>query len=98
MSRGGKRPGAGMPKGHKSKKTLDVLQAREYIRKRVTEELGPIMDVAIEQAKKGDAMTRRDLFDRAYNKAIQPISGDSESDPIKIDVNITPALKKAYGK
>ena len=54
------------------------------------------MDAAIAQAKNGDSVARRDLFDRAYNKAIQPISGDSDSDPIRIDLNITPALTKAY--
>ena len=62
---GGKRPGAGRKKGFKA---LERERALEYIAKRVSEDLEPIMDKAIDQAKKGDATTRKDLMDRAYGK------------------------------
>lgn len=50
MGHGGARPGAGKPKGHKSKSTLSKEIAREELRKLVLSELEPMtraqMDVA----------------------------------------------------
>ena len=57
----------------KHKKTIEAEKAIEYIRQRVTNELQPIMDKAIEQAKEGDTATRRDLMDRAYGKPKETI-------------------------
>jgi len=39
MANGGKRPGAGRPKGSKTKAILDKLAARELVRQMVTERL-----------------------------------------------------------
>lgn len=51
MPRGGKRPGAGKPKGYKHANTLDKLAARELLRTRVTAELLPMIDAQIQNAK-----------------------------------------------
>ena len=69
MKNGGARPGAGRPKGIKGPRAIAADKAREYIIKRVSEELAPIMDKAIEQAKQGDQASRKELMDRAYGKA-----------------------------
>lgn len=48
MPRGGKREGAGRKKG---KETLDKIAAREFVRQRVTEELGPLLHAQLAHAK-----------------------------------------------
>jgi hypothetical protein len=47
---GGRRPGAGKPKGHQAQGTLDKIAARELVRIRVTAALGPLVDAQIANA------------------------------------------------
>lgn len=47
---GGKRPGAGKPKGHQAQATLDKIAAREYVRQRVTAQLAPLIDAQLANA------------------------------------------------
>lgn len=51
MPKGGKRTGAGAKKGSHHKETLDKLAAREFVRQRVTEKLGPLIDAQIANAQ-----------------------------------------------
>ena len=51
MGLGGKRRGAGRPKGSKSKNTLDKEAARELVRKRVIERLGSMLDAQFANAE-----------------------------------------------
>ena len=51
MPRGGKRAGAGKPKGHRSQNTLDKIAAREFVRQRVTEKLDSLIDSQIAHAQ-----------------------------------------------
>ena len=51
MQNGGRRPGAGRPKGAKNKSTLDKEIARALVQKRVWEHLQPLVDAQIENAK-----------------------------------------------
>jgi hypothetical protein len=48
---GGTRPGAGMPKGYKTQKTLAKEQAREVARQIITRELEPMLAAQIAHAK-----------------------------------------------
>lgn len=50
MARGGKRPGAGKPKGYKHVKTLDKLAAREFVRAFVTAHLQPMLEAQVAHA------------------------------------------------
>lgn len=50
-SHGGRRAGAGKPKGHQAQATLDKIAAREFVRARVTAQLGPLVDAQIANAK-----------------------------------------------
>src|SRR6266705_1870541 len=47
---GGSRPGAGRPKGAVSDATLTKLAAREFLRQRVTAQLGPLIDAQLSNA------------------------------------------------
>ena len=63
MPTGGKRPGAGRPKGSKSKVTVkmrDKLAAREFLRQRVTREIGPLIDAQIANARGLKYLVTRD--------------------------------------
>ena len=48
MALGGARTGAGRPKG---RETLDKLEMRSYIRKKLVEEHGPLIESQLEKAK-----------------------------------------------
>ena len=79
---GGKRPGAGRKKGYAA---IEAEKARVFIAKKLVEELGPIVDKAIKQAKEdGDKHAREWLTDRAFGKATQFIATDPEH-PLVID-------------
>ena len=47
---GGRRPGAGKPKGHRAPQTLAKLEAREFARQLITAKLQPLIDAQIEHA------------------------------------------------
>lgn len=49
-SHGGRRPGAGKPKGTVQQDTLDKIAAREFVRQRVTAALGPLLDAHLANA------------------------------------------------
>ncbi len=51
MPRGGKRPGAGKPKGHKQPLTLQKLEMRDLLRRTVAEALQPILASQIANAQ-----------------------------------------------
>jgi hypothetical protein len=47
---GGRRAGAGKPAGHQAQATLDKIAAREFVRQRVTAQLGPLVDAHLANA------------------------------------------------
>lgn len=55
--------------------TLRAQAAREYISKHVTDNLAPIVARAVVDAINGDRYARDWLADRAWGKAVQPLSG-----------------------
>jgi hypothetical protein len=66
--RGGYRQNAGRKQGYSAK---SAEEARKLLCERVAQEIGPISDILISQAKKGDIRAIRELFDRAWGKAPQ---------------------------
>lgn len=60
MPRGGWRPGSGRPKGTKEPHTLDKIEAREYVRKRVQERLAPLLDALFAKATGTKFLVYRD--------------------------------------
>lgn len=70
MSLGGKREGAGRKKGFAA---LEAEKARQFIAEKISKELGPIVDKAVEQALTGDRYAREWLAERAWGKALQSV-------------------------
>lgn len=69
--RGGYRQNAGRKIGFSA---IQAEKARELISSRLSEELTPILDILIKQAKNGDVRATRELFDRAWGRSSQDIS------------------------
>ena len=77
MANGGKREGAGKPKGYKAPHTIATQEARKYVVERIVAELEPIMDKHIELAKSGDATSLKYLTDQLIGKAKETIDVES---------------------
>ncbi len=86
MPKGGRQPGAGRPKGAVAKSTLDALILREALTKAVLEKQGPIIKALLDKATEGDIQAIKEVFDRVWGKARQPIDGglDENDKPIPI--------------
>ncbi|MFA5888766.1 MAG: hypothetical protein WCW47_00725 [Candidatus Paceibacterota bacterium] len=66
--RGGYRKNAGRKQGFSAK---NAEEARRLLSARVSEEIGPISNVLISQAKKGNIRAIKELFDRAWGRPKQ---------------------------
>ena len=60
MPKGGKRPGAGKPKGYKHQGTLEKEAARKVLRERVIAEMKPMLDAQIAHARGLKYLVTRD--------------------------------------
>lgn len=68
--RGGYRAGAGRKKGFAAK---NAEEARKLLSEKLAQEIEPIAEVLIKQAKKGDTRAIKELFDRSWGKAPQAL-------------------------
>lgn len=81
-NRGGKREGAGRPKGVPNKATVVIKDAaREYTEKAL-ETLAKVM-VDVEQPAAARVSAANALLDRGYGKPSAVIAGDEDGGPIK---------------
>lgn len=62
----------GRPKGYSA---IQAEKAREVLVKMVTDEIEPIGLKLIEEGKKGNIQAIKELFDRAFGKAPQALTG-----------------------
>ena len=76
MASGGKRVGAGKPKGYKAPHTLAAQTAKQKAIEMVEAELEAIFQPQIEQAKQGDTPAFTAVLDRAWGKPTQMLLGD----------------------
>lgn len=60
MARGGKRAGAGRPKGSKELHTLEKESAREVVRQMVVAQLGPLIEAQLSHARGLKYLVTRD--------------------------------------
>ena len=77
MAKGGKQPGAGRPKGSKTRP-----QIRDYF---TDKEISALITSIKKRAKK-DPRLAQWLGDQLFGKAVQPIGGDSDGSPIVVKI------------
>ena len=89
MTNGGKREGAGRPKGAKASHTLQVEKARAEFIRMYLEKIKPINEALLAKAEAGDIQAIKELHDRVYGRPAQPLVGDKDN-PIVIEgINIS---------
>src|SRR5215813_11909968 len=69
MTKGGKRLGAGRPKGTLASHTVLAQEMRKALIEAAAEEWGPIIKSLIQLAKRGEVYAIRELLDRIFGKA-----------------------------
>lgn len=86
MALGGKRPGAGRPKGSTSRPSIKDYMTPADVKK--------LTEKAKEKALEGDTNMLKFLLEQVYGKAPQPIAGDPDN-PLQI---VVPApVAEAFG-
>jgi hypothetical protein len=70
MAKGGFRPGSGRKKGYKA---IAAEKAREYLVKRIADELDPITSQMIAAAKSGDQKAAEYLMNQIVGKAKETV-------------------------
>jgi hypothetical protein len=71
MPSGGKREGAGKPKGYKAPHTLEASALRQSLIAKYAEKSDKVNDALIRKALMGDVPAIKELHDRVYGKANQ---------------------------
>jgi len=87
MPRGGARPGAGMPKGYKTAKTLDKEATREILRSIVREHMNEMVAAQVENAKGLKYLIARDKLTgkfRRLGEADAALAGDSDREIVEV--------------
>lgn len=84
---GGKRPGAGRPKGSIAKNTAEIRALAQVYGepgvRRLAELANLIPGVLPADSQTTQVLAIKELFDRGYGKSVQPQSGpDGESNPV----------------
>lgn len=84
MALGGKRPGAGRPKG---KVTLEKEEARAFLREMVIANLGPLVESQLANARGLKYLIARDKKSgkfRRLGEADAALAGDSDSEVVEV--------------
>lgn len=74
--RGGFRQNAGRKKGFAAK---NAEESRKLLSERLSQEIGPISDILISEAKKGNIRAIRELFDRAWGRPPQAVQEENNN-------------------
>lgn len=88
---GGKRAGAGRPKGTVMPATMEKIAAREFVRQRVTAELGPMIEAQVANAKGLKYLVTRNAktgkFERVSKERMEALlANDSKGELETIEV------------
>ncbi len=78
MANGGKRPGAGRPKGTIAKHTLEAQELRKRLIEAAKENWEAIVFTLIDKAVSGDTIALRELLDRVLGKPVTPLASADE--------------------
>jgi hypothetical protein len=78
MAKGGKRKGAGRPKGSVSGHTLQAQEMRKRFIELALENWEALCFTLIDKAVSGDTPALRETFDRVLGKPVQPLAGSDD--------------------
>lgn len=84
MPRGGKREGSGRPKGSLEASTLGKIEAREYVRQRVTASLEPLIAAQIANANGLKYLVTRDKKTGKFIRVGPAMAGRVNEDTIEV--------------
>lgn len=82
---GGARFGAGRKKGSFAQHTIEAQEAKKMLIDMFRKRQEPIFKALLDKAEDGDVTAIKEVFDRAWGKVTQPISGDDEAPPLRIE-------------
>jgi len=95
MEHGGKRKGAGKPRGHKALHTLKAQELKKKLIELFHDDAEDVYQALIKKAKTGDIQAIRELLDRVWGKAPQQIDTPDLHKALRIifDDSFTPKTK-----
>ncbi len=81
---------SGNPGGRSPRKTADGRTLAEIARTHTESALETLVEVAMSKSENGSARVSaaKELLDRGWGRATQPISGDPEGQPIKTEQKV----------
>lgn len=87
--RGGKRPGAGRPKGSRSKSTAELMLAAKKYTEEALETFASVMRNGESEAARVAAADK--MLDRGHGKAPQPQTGEGGTGPVALAISWQPS-------
>jgi hypothetical protein len=85
---GGYRPGAGRPKGSRSKSTADIKELLERVVDHEKLALNLVEIALSSESHQARVAATKEIWDRRYGKATQPISGDEDGPPVGLALKV----------
>lgn len=82
---GGKRPGAGKPKGYKAPHTLETSVSKQRMVERISARTDELIDKLFDRAlsEQGDTVAIKELLDRGYGKPQQSVDMSNKDGSLK---------------
>ena len=80
MGKGGRRPGAGRPKGRKDNKTLTKEAGREIVRQMVMAQIGPLVEAQIANSRGLKYLVIRDKKSGKFVRVTEAMAGSLQGD------------------
>lgn len=84
MPSGGKRAGAGKPKGYKASHTLEAELYRKELIKQIVENKKPLARALVKKGLKGDVPALKEINERALGKVRDMVDITSKGKPIAL--------------
>lgn len=85
MARAGQNHKGGRPKGSKAAHTITAEAGKALLIKMYLENIVPINEALLKKAREGDMQAIKELHDRVYNKAAQPLTGGGGG-PVQFEI------------
>jgi hypothetical protein len=82
---GGKREGAGKPRGALASHTVEAQELKKQLIAEYVKRRAKIDKALLDQAEQGNIPAIKELYDRVFGKSVQPIVGDKDN-PIAVEI------------